>query len=93
MIQVYSDITAIYSGVSPTRLIAAWGDSTAISYHGAQFGKAEVVMFEREVKPSRDPLLALKSTPGVSFFDITTVSEVVGTSLHVLDLYEPDVFV
>lgn len=59
----------------PTRLIAAWGDSETISYHGARFGKAEVTMFGGQESSNIDPLLDLKSDPSVSFFDVTSVSE------------------
>eukprot|EP00752_Nemacystus_decipiens_P015392 g13725.t1 len=58
-------------GVAPTRLLAAWGDSDTISYHGAHFGKAEVVMFGGQESSNMDPLVDLKSDPSVSTFDVT----------------------
>eukprot|EP00903_Cladosiphon_okamuranus_P022591 g20786.t1 len=66
--RVFIDDTA--DGAMPTRLIAAWGDSETVSYHGAAWGKAEVAMFGGEETSILDPLLELKSDPGVSFFEV-----------------------
>eukprot|EP00903_Cladosiphon_okamuranus_P022592 g20787.t1 len=66
--RVFIDDTA--DGAVPTRLIAAWGDSETVSYHGAAWGKAEVLMFGGEETSILDPLLELKSAPGVSFVDV-----------------------
>ena len=68
----------VYPGVSPTRLIAAWGDSATVSYHGTQLAKAEVVVFGGEENSDTNPLLEVTSTPGVQFFDITAVSGAMG---------------
>lgn len=67
-------------GVAPARLIAAWGDSETISYHGTQFGKAEVIMFGGQEGSNIDPLLDLKSNPSVSFFDVLAVSDRPGST-------------
>ena len=69
-----SQINTFDTGVPTTRLLAAWGDSETISYHGAHIGKAEVVMFGGQEGSNVDPLLDLKSDPSVSFFDFTSVS-------------------
>lgn len=68
------------AGALPTTLIAAWGNSETISYHGIQSAKGAVVVFGGEDSSDVDPLRELKSNPGVSFFDVTTVTAVAASS-------------
>lgn len=72
----------IGAGVVPTILIAAWGDSETVSYHGTHSAKASVAVFGEQEGSYVDPLLDLKSNPDVSFFDVTTVSAVEASSMH-----------
>lgn len=62
------------TGVSPTRLIAAWGDSETIGYHASDFVKGEAIMFGLVENSNADPLLEIVTSPEVSFFDVAAVS-------------------
>ncbi len=62
------------AGIPPTRLIAAWGDSESMTYHGTDVAKGEVIMFGGAENADVEPLGDVMSDPDVSFFDITAVS-------------------
>lgn len=61
-----------HAGALPTRLIAAWGDSEAVSYHQTNVAKGQVILFGGPENADADPLAEIKSSP--LFFDVTAVS-------------------
>ncbi|CAM9105653.1 unnamed protein product, partial [Hapterophycus canaliculatus] len=62
-------------GVSPTRLMAAWGDTELVSYHGTNFAKREVVMFgSEEDADAYIPLVEIKESDDVAYFDVTATN-------------------
>ncbi|CAM9701321.1 unnamed protein product, partial [Choristocarpus tenellus] len=64
-------------GASPTRVIAAWGDTSAISYHGLTNRVTGSVVFYGERSPASDPLVDVKGESGVSYFDVAPVDFVI----------------
>ncbi|CAN0293249.1 unnamed protein product, partial [Ectocarpus sp. 12 AP-2014] len=66
--RVFSDDS--FEGAVPTRLLAAWGDSDTVGYHGGSFAKGQVVMFGgSENDDAADPVLDVKTSADVQFFD------------------------
>eukprot|EP00752_Nemacystus_decipiens_P002628 g2460.t1 len=62
----------------PTRLIAAWGDSDSIEYHGTvNVAKGEIIMFGGAENANMEPDVI--SDPEVSFFDVTANNFVIPT--------------
>lgn len=62
------------TGTLPTRVIAAWGDEDAISFHGAYFAKAEVILFSDAASTKIDPILEIAAGDTATFFDVVVVS-------------------
>lgn len=62
-------------GVLPTRLLAAWGDDEAISYHYTNVAKGQVILFGGVENSNVDLLDEIASSPNVSVFDVTAVSK------------------
>jgi hypothetical protein len=56
-----------WPAIDGTRIIAAWGDSSSIQYHGQNRVNYELHLFKT---PASDPLAAVKSNPQVKTFDL-----------------------
>eukprot|EP00903_Cladosiphon_okamuranus_P014858 g13759.t1 len=67
--RAFTDDTA--PGAQSTRLIAAWGESESMSYHGTNSAKGEVIMFGGAENADAEPLADVVSNPEVSFFDVS----------------------
>lgn len=63
------------TGAQPTRVLAAWGDSDTVGYHDGNFAKGQVVMFGgSENDDAADPVIDVKTSEDVQFFDAAPVS-------------------
>ncbi|CAM9465936.1 unnamed protein product [Choristocarpus tenellus] len=67
-------------GASPTKIIAAWGDTSTISYHGLTNRMTGSVVFYGEANPASDPLVDVKGESGVSYFDVAPVDFIIPTN-------------
>lgn len=57
--------------VAPTRLIAAWGDTPTISYHGTNAARNSVRLFADDSVGVREALTNQLSNAAAGFFDVT----------------------